>query len=285
MTPRRPHRSQRSQRSHRSQRPHTTDPAPETGYAGKVTVQLPVDLVRTSEVPLYLQLARQLLNGVETGQLRPGDLLETEIDLARRLRLSRPTVRRAIAVLVDRGLLIRRRGVGTVVASGGVHQRAALNSLYDDLAAERRSPRTELLDLDTRVIHEQAANALGLRPRTRLIHITRLRYVGALPLAILENWLPPDFPALHALTPERLECNGLYAILRANGVTPRTAQQTFGARNATGAERRLLNLTKADPLLTMWRTAYADGGRIIECGDHRYRGDQYSISVQVSLAD
>lgn len=124
---------------------------------------------------------------------------------------------------------------------------------------------------------------LGVAPRTRLVHVTRLRYVGELPLAILENWIPPDSPALSALTPERLKREGLYAIFRSLGLVPRTAQQTFGARNATGVERRLLGLTRADPLLTMWRTAYAEGNRVLECGDHRFRGDQYSISVTVAL--
>ena len=250
-----------------------------------MTVRLSVDLDRGSAVPLYLQLSEQLLAGIERGSVQPGDLFETEIDLARRLRLSRPTVRRAIGELVERGLLVRRRGVGTVVATGGVQQHAALNSLYDDLAADRRSPRTELLDLDAKTVCARAATVLGLPPRTRLVHVTRLRYVGALPLAILENWLPPDTPALPFLDPARLEREGMYAILRAQGLAPHTAQQTFGARNATGAERRLLGLTRADPLLTMWRSAFDATGRILECGDHRYRGDQFTISVTVALAD
>ena len=250
-----------------------------------MTVRLPVALDRGSDVPLYLQLSEQLLAGIERGNVQPGDPFETEVDLARRLRLSRPTVRRAIAVLVDRGLLVRRRGVGTVVATGGVQQHAELNSLYDDLAAERRSPRTELIDLDAKTVCARAAGTLGLPARTRLVHMTLLRYVGALPLAILENWLPPDTPALPALIPARLEREGMYEILRAQGIAPCTAQQTFGARNATGTERRLLGLTRADPLLTMWRSAFDAAGGIIECGDHRYRGDQYSISVKVALGD
>ncbi|WP_219105711.1 GntR family transcriptional regulator [Austwickia sp. TVS 96-490-7B] len=250
-----------------------------------MTVPLPVHLDRSSTSPLYLQLADALLAGIEHGRLQPGDLVETELDLAHRLKLSRPTVRRAIAVLVERGLLVRRRGVGTVVASGGVQQHAELNSLYDDLAAADRAPRTTVLDLQTTAVHPRAARTLGLPERTRLIHLTRLRYVGELPLAILENWLPPDSPALAAFTTERLEREGLYAILRSCGLSPRTAQQTFAARNATGAERRLLGLTRADPLLTMWRSAYDPSGQIIECGDHRYRGDQYTISVTVALDD
>ena len=77
---------------------------------------IPVVIDRTSPVPLYHQLAEQLTDAVEGGQLKPGDQFENEMALAERLELSRPTVRRAIAELVDRGLLVRRRGVGTTVA-------------------------------------------------------------------------------------------------------------------------------------------------------------------------
>ena len=246
-----------------------------------MTAQLPVTLDRGSSVPLYRQLASAFVRSIDAGDLQVGDLLEPEVELARRLSLSRPTVRRAIAQLVDAGLLIRRRGVGTVVATGGVRQDAELNSLYDDLVAERRSPRTELLELDPRDVNRRAADRLGVDRRTPLMHVTRLSLIGELPLAILENWLPPHSPAIPELTPERLAREGLYSILRGVGLRPASAHQRFGARNATGAERRLLGLTRADPLLTVSRRSYDRHGHIIECGDHRFRGDQYSIEVKV----
>ena len=65
--------------------------------------------------------------------------------LAERLDLSRPTVRRAIAELVDRGLLVRRRGVGTTVASQVIHRRDELTSLYDDMVRRGQEPHTEVL--------------------------------------------------------------------------------------------------------------------------------------------
>ncbi len=248
-----------------------------------MAVVLPVTLDRESTVPLYLQLAEQLLHGIEAGTVRAGDPIENEIELADRLNLSRPTVRRAIAELVSRGLLVRRRGIGTVVASRWVHRMGRPNSIYDDLTAAKRAPRSQLLELDFDVIHRKAAQQLDLPPRTPLIHITRLRLVGALPLAILENWLPPTTPVRHALTPDRLERTGLYALMRESGVHPVTAVQTFGARNATGRERSLLRLSRADPLLTMSRRAYDADGTTIECGEHCYRGDQYAIEVSVSV--
>lgn len=250
-----------------------------------MAVILPVALNRASDVPLYVQLADQLLTGIQSGRLAPGDAFETELDLAHRLRLSRPTVRRAIAALVERGLLVRRRGVGTVVATSWVHGHGQLNSIFDDLTAERRTPRSEVLDLDFDVINARAADQLELPARTPLIHLTRLRRIGDLPLAILDNYLPPDTPIREDLTDEKLEHVGLYQLLREHGRHPVSARQRFGARNATSRERALLGLTRADPLLTMSRTAYAADGTPIECGDHCYRGDQYAIEVTVTVRD
>lgn len=76
---------------------------------------LSVELERSSPVPLYYQLAQAIEKSILDGQLRPGDRFENELALAKRLNLSRPTTRRAIQELVDKGLLVRERGVGTQV--------------------------------------------------------------------------------------------------------------------------------------------------------------------------
>ncbi len=239
---------------------------------------LPVLIDRASPVPLYHQLAGQLIAAIADGTLSPGDAFENEVALAARLGLSRPTVRRAIAELVGRGLLVRRRGIGTTVANQMVHRRAELTSLYDDLARQGRAPSTQVLSLQTGVTNERAAVALGLDPSTPLVALVRLRYAGDAPLAVMRNWLPSAFADL---TAEQMQNDGLYALLRQRGVRPAVARQNFGARNATAHERRLLKLTRAEPLLTMTRRAFDGNGAPVEFGDHCYRGGQYSVDVMV----
>src|SRR6195952_297860 len=87
---------------------------------GAPMTELTVDLDRSSPVPLYYQVSRQIEAAIDTGELAPGDRLENEISLADRWGLSRPTMRRAIQELVDKGLLGRKRGVGTQVVDGHV---------------------------------------------------------------------------------------------------------------------------------------------------------------------
>jgi len=240
---------------------------------------LPISIDRSSPVPLYHQLAEQLTAAISSGTLRPGDPFENEIAMSDRLGLSRPTVRRAISELVNKGLLVRRRGIGTTVANRMVHRKAELTSLYDDLVREGRTPRTDVLSLTTEAHDDRAAEMLGLPAGTPLVSIVRLRYAGDQPLAILRNWLPP---ALNDLTVPDLERDGLYAVLRARGIRPTVARQRIGARNATAEERRTLHMSKAEPLVTMTRSAYDADGAPVEYGSHCYRADQYSVDVLVS---
>jgi len=96
------------------------DPTRDAAHnAARDPARLPLAVDRASPVPLYFQLARQLEAAIEAGALASGSLLGNEIELAARLGLSRPTVRQAIQSLVEKGMLVRRRGVGTQVVHTG----------------------------------------------------------------------------------------------------------------------------------------------------------------------
>ena len=112
----------------------------------RVTTPLRIELDRTSPVPLYHQVAAGIETAITEGRLRAGVLLENEVALAGRLGISRPTARQALGSLVDRGLLVRRRGVGTQVAPERVRRPAGLTSLNEDLAASGRRPDTRILE-------------------------------------------------------------------------------------------------------------------------------------------
>ena len=99
---------------------------------------MPIRVDRTSPVPLYFQVAQHLEQLIESGELPMGTRLENETDLADQLGLSRPTMRRAIEYLVGKGLLVRKRGIGTQVVHTKVTREVELTSLWDDLAKNGR---------------------------------------------------------------------------------------------------------------------------------------------------
>ena len=234
---------------------------------------------RNSPVPLYFQVAQHLEHLIESGELPTGTRLENEIDLADQLGLSRPTMRRAIAYLVDRGLLVRKRGVGTQVVHAKVRRQVELTSLYDDLAKASRAPSTRVLSFEREPLPDDLAPDLGLPPGTGVYVFERLRYADGEPLALMRNYVPADLLVLSA---EDLEVHGLYNLLRANGITLRIARQSIGARAATAAEARALAETRGAPLLTMERAAYDDQGRAVEHGQHLYRASRYSFDLTLT---
>ncbi|MEU2286532.1 GntR family transcriptional regulator [Streptomyces sp. NPDC013178] len=246
--------------------------------SGSAVDTLPFELDRTSPVPLYYQLAQQLEAAIEHGALAPGNLLGNEIDLSTRLGLSRPTVRQAIQSLVDKGLLVRRRGVGTQVVHSQVKRPLELSSLYDDLEAAGQGPTTHVLRNERVPATADVAAALGIAEGAEVTLLERLRSTHGQPVAFLCNYLPP---ALLDLDTQRLEETGLYRLLRAAGITLHSARQTIGARSAGAEEAALLAEEEGAALLTMQRTAYDDTGRPVEYGTHIYRASRYAFDFQL----
>ncbi|MDG4825068.1 GntR family transcriptional regulator [Asanoa sp. WMMD1127] len=234
---------------------------------------------RSSPVPLYFQVAEQLAAAIRRGELAPGDRLDSELQLADRLGLSRPTVRQAIQHLVDKGLMVRRRGVGTQVVRVEVRRSVELTSLHDDLLRSGQRPSTSVLELATVPCPAEIAVALGIAAGKDVQHLRRLRLADGEPLAVMENWLPVDRVKL---TIDALQRDGLYTILRASGIRIRGAHQRIGARAATGVEAKMLGERRGAPVLTMSRTGYDDLGICVEHGAHIYRGSRYSLEVSVA---
>src|ERR671920_825917 len=183
---------------------------------GPAVRQLDVTLERNSPVPLYYQLAQYIEHAINVGDLAPGDRIENELSLTSRLGLSRPTARQAIQELVNKGLLVRKRGVGTQVVRSQFRRDERLSSLNDDLAKAGKRPSTRLLELSVGDLDPSVRDAIDADEVTdrEFIKIRRLRLADDVPLAVLTNYLPAHF----RLDEAELQRRGLYACLRALGV-------------------------------------------------------------------
>lgn len=231
-----------------------------------------------SPVPLYHQAARLLEKAMEDGRLPGGSKLESELVLAEQLGISRPTMRAAIKLLVDKGLLVRRRGIGTLVAPRPVRRAVALTSLYDDLREAGREPATRVTAFEEVACPPEVGERLDLAPGASVLRFERLRLAGSDPIAFMSNFVPTD---LLDIGKENLEESGLYELFRDGGISPHVANQRIGARKAGTEEAELLEIEPGDPLLTMERVAYDTGGRPIEFGSHRYPAESYWFEMML----
>ena len=240
--------------------------------------QLPVVLDRDSPVPLYHQLAQAIEAAIINGELQPGDRLENELSLTTRLGLARPTARQAIGELARKGLVVRKRGVGTQVLRAQINRETKLSSLYDDLAKSGRHPQTRLLSYTVGPPDDEIVPAANeIEESGEYVRVRRLRIADGKPLAILTNHLP----ATLAPSEDELSDTGLYAALRTHGIRLSVAHQRVSARLMSAEEAKLLGERRPAACLTALRVVYDDNGRLVEVGQHVYRASHYSLDVSL----
>ncbi len=237
--------------------------------------ELDITLERNSPVPLYYQLAQSIEHAINSGVLAPGDRLENELSITSRLGLSRPTARQAIQELVKKGLLVRKRGVGTQVVRSQFRRDERLSSLNEDLASAGKVPSTRVLEFSVGELDQDVRDAIDAAEVTEreFIKLRRVRLADGIPLAVLTNYLPSHF----ALDRKDLDDRGLYACLRALGVNLKIAHQRISARLMTDDEADLLDEEPPAACLTVDRIAYDDVGQFVEFGRHVYHAAHYSI--------
>ncbi|MFI8193534.1 GntR family transcriptional regulator [Streptomyces sp. NPDC085946] len=232
---------------------------------------------RGSPVPLHHRLAQQPEAAIGGGVLAPGNLLGDEAGRTVRPALSRPAVRRAVRSLVDKGLPVRRRGVGTRVVHSRVRRPPGPSGLHDGLEAAGPGPSTLVVRHGTVPASADVAAAPNTAEGGEAVLLERPRRTHGRPVALPCAHLPTGLPDLDDA---RLESTGLYRPVRAAGITPRGARRTVGARPATAAEAARLDEEAGAALLTTRRTAYDDTGRPVEYGTRLYRASRYSSGVQ-----
>lgn len=233
---------------------------------------------RSSPIPLYFQVAQHLESAIADGTLAAGTLLLNEVDMADALALSRPTMRRALQSLVDKGLLVRRRGVGTRVVQSKMRRSLELTSLFEDLSKIGQAPTTLVLSSETVQAPPDVAAKMRLAPDSDVVELVRLRNAGGKPIAKMTNFVPVD---MVRLTSDDLAQRGLYDLMRSQGVTLHSADQTIGAAKASAADAKLLDEPRGAALLTMERVAYDDRGRVVEYGRHLYAASRYSFEISL----
>ena len=149
--------------------------------------------------PLYAQAYDRLLALIEEGELQPGDQLPAETQLAEQMGISRATLREALRLLEEEGVIVRRQGVGTFVAANR-HLESGLERLESVLAlAARQELETRIEDLSVEQItaNHALADRLQADPGIPLTRVRRTVLVQSEPVAYLEDfiltrWLPRE---------------------------------------------------------------------------------------------
>ncbi len=231
-----------------------------------------------SRVPRYERLAQRLAEEIEQGRLPPGSVLPPEVELAQRLGVSRSTVNQALVTLARKGLVHRKRGVGTFVARTYEQPLGSLYSLLRTLTAQGHHVSSRLLGW--RLTAEEDASPLLGGQRGLVFELTRLRLVDGEPLALETIYLPQACGERIPL--DRALREPLYDLLREHcGVVVTHAEETLQPVALDRVAATLLEVPAGSPAFLVERVGYAGPERPVELRRSLIRGDRYRFRVRL----
>ena len=242
---------------------------------------IPVDA--SSATPVYVQVAQGIKARIRAGELASGTALPAERELAQMLGVSRVTVRGALALLAQQGLLTRRHGSGTFVSpqTSDIPSRplGLLSSFSEDALSRGQQPGARVLSFERTRPQPQEAMSLELPPTEMVYRVQRLRTANGEPLAVEESTLPAAL--VGPLRQSDVKDASLYALLRERNLQPHHAIRHLRAVNADLTLAGLLGVPVGAALLVTERVSWTKGGKPIEYARAHYRGDRYDFVMEL----
>lgn len=236
--------------------------------------------------PLYQQIKALLLQSLQQGEWKPGEVIPSEFDLAARYKVSQGTVRKAVDELAAENLLVRRQGRGTFVATHSEQQvqYRFLRLQPDSGTMDSEGPaQRDVVECRRQRASAEVARALGLRAGDPVLQARRLLCFAGVPTILEDLWLPGG--PFRGLTAERLSQHHgpMYALFEAEfGVRMVRADEKIRAVLPDPAQAQLLQVSTATPLLSVERVAYTYSDVPMELRRGLYRTDTHHYRNQLS---
>lgn len=227
--------------------------------------------------PLYVQLQQLIRDAINRNVLAKDDAIPAERDLAVEYAVSRITVRKAIGGLVEEGLLTRRRGAGTFVATRVEKSFSKLSSFSEDMLSRGRTPTSEWVSRTSGLVTPEESLSLGLSPGSMVYRFQRIRYADDMPMALeystIAGYCLPSVDAVE---------DSLYAALDAAGNRPVRALQRLRAVHFSPEHARMLSVDAGHAGLFIERRGFLRDGRAAEFTQSYYRGDAYDLVAELN---
>ena len=238
-----------------------------------------VRIDRESSLPVYTQIAEAMAAVLRSGALPVGSLLPPERLLSEMYGVSRLTLRQAMSLLEDEGLIESHRGRGTFVSNQRLRKRIQeMRGFTEEILARGGKPKSVVLSLKLITPNRRARDFFGLGEGKKVYELCRLRLNGTLPVAFEEAQIPEDLcPWLDRHDFTRIS---LYRVLEESyGLFLGSCVEEISARQPTATQRKLLKAPGKGAVLVVNRQSFTTTGQAIELTTSVYRGDLYSAVV------
>jgi len=231
-----------------------------------------------NEQPTYKRIQNVIRRRIETGQLKPGDVVDSERELAKLHKVSLMTARHALVDLAREGVVERRRGAGTFVAPPRIHFNK-LMSYTEQMSSRGLTAQSKIVSSGVLDDEPDIAARLSLSATSHLTMIERVRKAGDEPFALESCYLPAqEFPGLISASLER---GSLFSTLENRyGVELAYADEEIDATAADPKTAELLAVPRGSPLLRMRQLIYTNRGQAIIYVLGLYRSGRHTLLIR-----
>jgi GntR family transcriptional regulator len=229
-------------------------------------------------IPAYQKIQSAIRERIEAGDLKPGDAVASERELARVHRVSLMTARHALATLEREGIVERRRGAGTFVAPPRIHFNK-LMSYTEQMASRGLAAASKVIAARIIEQEEEIAARLTLPAASKMIKIERVRHTAGEPFALETCYLPAErFPGLARDAAGR---SSLFARLEQDyGVQLTYADEEVDATAADARVAQFLQVPRGAPVMRMRQVIYSANGKPIIYVVGFYRAERHSLFIR-----
>jgi GntR family transcriptional regulator len=233
---------------------------------------------RSNGLPAYQRIQGSLRKRIDAGDLRTGDAVPSERDLAKIHSVSLMTARHALASLEREGVVERRRGIGTFVSAPKIHFNKLMS--YTEQMASRSLTAVSKVLFSKIIDDEQEANArLSLSPKSGVIKLERLRHAAGEPFALETCYLSAaQFPGLLSAPLQR---ESLFGILeRDYKVEIGYSDEEVDATAADPLTADLLDVPRREPVLRIRQVIFSTNGKAVLYVLGFYRSDRHNLVIR-----
>jgi GntR family transcriptional regulator len=235
-------------------------------------------LNHASPIPLYLQIEKQLRLIINSPDYKNGKKFPNEVDLSKQLGISRATLRQAMNKLVFEGLLIRKKGVGTVVADTAITSKAHnWLSFSQEMKALGITVKNYSLYIGWENPNEELCRFFDISEDTKVLKLERLRGKLEHPFVYFISYFNPRI----GLTGNEDFSRPLYDVLQQKyNTVVKLSKEEISAKVADRMLAEKLEIIVGEPILKRKRFVYDAGNRPVEWNVGYYRADSFIYTIE-----
>ena len=229
-------------------------------------------------LPAYIKIHDQIKKEIDDEVWKIGQRLPSERDLAEQFEVSRMTLRQAITLLVEEGVLERRVGSGTFVASTRVQEKMrGTTSFTEIIKAQGKTPSSHLISYRRTLPSKQEVEKLGIKRTDNIVRMERVRYADQVPVVYEVASIPEKF--IQNFKKEEVTSH-FFQTLQGHGYKIGKSQQTIYARLAKEQIAHYLEIPRGHAILGLTQISYFDDGTAFEYVKSQYVGERFEFYLE-----